>query len=63
MLAALSLIPELSMDMKYNDFGIPIVSFVLSLLCVMTVFLLAKGCEEVKPIGRIFSWLGKDRWL
>jgi fucose 4-O-acetylase-like acetyltransferase len=43
----LSVIPALSMDMKYNEFGVPVVSFLLSLICIMAVFMMAKFAEKV----------------
>lgn len=58
-LSTLSLLPGLSLDMKYNDFGVPVASFILSLLCVIAVFELAKWCETVNPIASVLSLFGR----
>ncbi len=58
-LIVLSMIPVLSMDMKYNNFGVPIVSFVLSLICVLAVFTLSKSVEKVMPIRSVLGLFGQ----
>lgn len=58
LLVWLSMIPALSMNMKYNDFGIPVISFLLSLICTMAIFVMAKCFEKVVVVGRVLSRLG-----
>lgn len=59
MAAVLSRIPALSLDMKYNVFGIPGVSFLASVFCVLVVFALAKFSEPFRWFSAPFSWFGR----
>ena len=58
-LAALSLIPALNVNMKYNDFGMPVVSFLASVFCSLVIFVLAKRCENVRWFSVPLSWFGR----
>ena len=62
-LIVLSMITVLSMDMKYNNFGLPIVSFVASFICVLAIFALSKSVEKVMPISRVLGLLGKGSMI
>jgi len=57
-LCIVSSIPALSQDMKYNVFGIFLISFVFSVLCVFSLFVLSKHLSNTR-LAFLLSLFGK----
>ena len=52
-------IPGIYLDIKINDYGIPVLSFLLSIIAVMSLSCVSAGLEYVKPISCVLAYCGK----
>ncbi len=48
----------LLIDIKHSDYGVPVLSFVISFIMILTVFKFSIHIDEHKLLALFFSWLG-----